>query len=176
MCALPFHLRHAFSVYAFPFLTQACVLSLCFSFPHTGMRFQSMFFLLSQACVLSLCFSFIHRRVFSDKLVSYDDKNWLDRQLFDLMRESFTPDLIRQVCACVCTCVCVYVLMCVCLCVCVNVHVCVCLLTCNCSLWLCCVHLRGGQILSCVCDLRSVCVCTCAGGRAPVLRRLPARS
>jgi len=38
-----------------------------------------------------------HRRVFADKLVSYEDKNWLDKQLFDLMRESFTPDLIRQV-------------------------------------------------------------------------------
>mmetsp|Transcript_5388 Transcript_5388/g.12712 ORF Transcript_5388/g.12712 Transcript_5388/m.12712 type:complete len:4322 (-) Transcript_5388:507-13472(-) len=37
------------------------------------------------------------RRVFADKLISYDDKNWLEKQLFELMRESFTPDLIRQV-------------------------------------------------------------------------------
>lgn len=37
------------------------------------------------------------RRVFADKLISYEDKNWLEKTLFDLMRESFTPDLIRQV-------------------------------------------------------------------------------
>ncbi len=29
------------------------------------------------------------RRVFSDKLVSYEDKNWVDKQLFDLMKENF---------------------------------------------------------------------------------------
>ena len=35
--------------------------------------------------------------MFEDKLVNHEDKGWLERQLFDLMRESFTPDLIRQV-------------------------------------------------------------------------------
>jgi dynein heavy chain, axonemal len=37
------------------------------------------------------------RRVFSDKLVSYDDKNWVDKQLNELMRENFAADLIKQV-------------------------------------------------------------------------------
>ncbi|KAJ9508838.1 hypothetical protein QJQ45_028152, partial [Haematococcus lacustris] len=32
----------------------------------------------------------------ADKLVNYDDKNWLDRTLADLMRDHFQQDLIRQ--------------------------------------------------------------------------------
>ncbi len=41
------------------------------------------------------------RRVFADKLVSYDDKNWVEKALFDLMKENF------QVCVCMYACVCV---------------------------------------------------------------------
>ena len=37
------------------------------------------------------------RRVFCDKLVSYEDKNWVDKTMFDLCKETFTPDLVRQV-------------------------------------------------------------------------------
>jgi len=37
------------------------------------------------------------RRVFSDKLVSYDDKNWLDKTVNDLCKETFQSDLLRQV-------------------------------------------------------------------------------
>lgn len=37
------------------------------------------------------------RRVFQDKLVNYDDKGWLDKTLFELMKEQFGNDLIKQV-------------------------------------------------------------------------------
>eukprot|EP00798_Chlamydomonas_sp_ICE-L_P031303 gene31303-6451_t len=36
-------------------------------------------------------------RVFCDKLVSYDDKNWVDKVLRDMCREHFNGDLIKQV-------------------------------------------------------------------------------
>ena len=29
--------------------------------------------------------------------VSYDDKNWVDKTIFDMCRENFNADLIRQV-------------------------------------------------------------------------------
>lgn len=38
------------------------------------------------------------RRVFSDKLVTYDDKNWVDKTVFDLCKEHFGTDLVKQVC------------------------------------------------------------------------------
>lgn len=37
------------------------------------------------------------RRVFCDKLVTYDDKRWVDKTLTELMRENFQADLVRQV-------------------------------------------------------------------------------
>ena len=37
------------------------------------------------------------RRVFSDKLVTYEDKNWVDKTLNDLCRDTFQSDLIKQV-------------------------------------------------------------------------------
>ncbi len=37
------------------------------------------------------------RRVFSDKLVSYEDKNWVDKAIFDLCRDHFSSDLVKQV-------------------------------------------------------------------------------
>lgn len=37
------------------------------------------------------------RRVFSDKLVSYDDKTWLDKTVNDLCKETFQSDLLKQV-------------------------------------------------------------------------------
>ncbi|GFR42148.1 hypothetical protein Agub_g3000 [Astrephomene gubernaculifera] len=37
------------------------------------------------------------RRVFSDKLISYDDKNWVDKAIFDLCRDNFSSDLVKQV-------------------------------------------------------------------------------
>jgi hypothetical protein len=37
------------------------------------------------------------RRVFGDKLVSHEDKGWLDKQLADLCKQEFLPDLCRQV-------------------------------------------------------------------------------
>jgi hypothetical protein len=37
------------------------------------------------------------RRVFSDKLVSYDDKGWVDKQLQELMRDNVSADVVRQV-------------------------------------------------------------------------------
>ena len=39
------------------------------------------------------------RRVFSDKLVNYDDKGWVEKMLTDLLRENFQSDLIKQVCS-----------------------------------------------------------------------------
>lgn len=37
------------------------------------------------------------RRVFADKLVSYDDKNWVDKTIFEICKDSFAPDLMKQV-------------------------------------------------------------------------------
>jgi len=37
------------------------------------------------------------RRVFSDKLVSYDDKDWVDKVLADLIRADMPPELCKQV-------------------------------------------------------------------------------
>eukprot|EP00198_Chlamydomonas_reinhardtii_P012689 XP_001702026.1 flagellar outer dynein arm heavy chain gamma [Chlamydomonas reinhardtii] len=37
------------------------------------------------------------RRVFSDKLISYEDKNWVDKAVFDLCRDNFSSDLVKQV-------------------------------------------------------------------------------
>ncbi|PNH08753.1 Dynein gamma chain, flagellar outer arm [Tetrabaena socialis] len=37
------------------------------------------------------------RRVFSDKLVCYEDKNWVDKSIFDLCRDNFSSDLVKQV-------------------------------------------------------------------------------
>ena len=37
------------------------------------------------------------RRVFADKLVSYDDKNWLDKTINELCKDQFNADLMKQV-------------------------------------------------------------------------------
>ncbi|MEW5318622.1 MAG: hypothetical protein WDW38_009830 [Sanguina aurantia] len=37
------------------------------------------------------------RRVFADKLVSYDDKGWVDKTIFEMCKDSFAPELVRQV-------------------------------------------------------------------------------
>ncbi len=37
------------------------------------------------------------RRVFSDKLISYEDKNWVDKSIMDLCRDNFSSDLVKQV-------------------------------------------------------------------------------
>lgn len=37
------------------------------------------------------------RRVFADKLVNYDDKNWVDKAMSDLCRQEFPPELCKQV-------------------------------------------------------------------------------
>ena len=37
------------------------------------------------------------RRVFSDKLTSHEDKDWVDGAMFDLMRERCDSDVVRQV-------------------------------------------------------------------------------
>ena len=36
------------------------------------------------------------RRVFGDKLVSHEDKGWLDRQLAELCRAEFPQELCKQ--------------------------------------------------------------------------------
>ena len=36
------------------------------------------------------------RRVFGDKLVSHEDKGWLDKQLGELCKHEFPPDLCKQ--------------------------------------------------------------------------------
>ena len=36
------------------------------------------------------------RRVFCDKLTSYEDKEWVDRTVFELMRESCDGDVVKQ--------------------------------------------------------------------------------
>jgi hypothetical protein len=40
------------------------------------------------------------RRVFADKLVNYDDKNWVDKAMSDLCRQEFPPELCKQVGCC----------------------------------------------------------------------------
>jgi hypothetical protein len=35
--------------------------------------------------------------VFADKLVSHDDKGWLDKQLAELCKQEFPPELCKQV-------------------------------------------------------------------------------
>ena len=37
------------------------------------------------------------RRVFADKLVSNEDKMWVDRAITDLCRQEFPPELCKQV-------------------------------------------------------------------------------
>ncbi len=37
------------------------------------------------------------RRVFSDKLVTQEDKNWVDKTIADLCKNEFTPELCKQV-------------------------------------------------------------------------------
>lgn len=37
------------------------------------------------------------RRVFADKLVTYDDKGWVDKAITDLCRQEFPPELCKQV-------------------------------------------------------------------------------
>jgi dynein heavy chain len=38
------------------------------------------------------------RRVFADKLVSHEDKSWVDKAISDLCRQEFPPELCKQVC------------------------------------------------------------------------------
>jgi dynein heavy chain len=37
------------------------------------------------------------RRVFADKLVSQEDKGWVDKAITDLCRQEFPPELCKQV-------------------------------------------------------------------------------
>lgn len=37
------------------------------------------------------------RRVFADKLISHEDKNWVDRAITDLCRQEFPVELCKQV-------------------------------------------------------------------------------
>lgn len=37
------------------------------------------------------------QRVFSDKMITLEDKSWIDSAIKDLCKTNFTPDLVKQV-------------------------------------------------------------------------------
>lgn len=42
------------------------------------------------------------QRVFSDKMITLEDKAWIDTAIKDLCKTNFTPDLVKQVSAAFC--------------------------------------------------------------------------